>query len=274
MLRVLHRVAVTGASGLVGTWLRRLVPPEVEMMSWTHRSPVEDSSVKADLRYSAAVDAGFAATRPSVVIHSAMALDVESIVDATENVARGASAVGADVVYISTDAVFSGDGRPGGESALPEPVWDYGRWKAKAERIVLRGSTKWTVVRLPLVVSLDPEDRAVERITEGAIRREPTRWYSDEIRQPAMAPDIAQALWRITRLDPAQRSGIWQLPGPEHLSRYEIAQRVVRALKLDPGCIMAVPTPRNAGRPRHINMLGDRAQDQIGWEPSRILGLD
>ena len=174
-------------------------------------------------------------------------------------------------MYISTDAVFSGDGRPSGENAPPDPVWDYGRWKAKAERIVLRGSSEWTVVRLPLVVSLDPKDRAVKRIREGAIRRDPTRWYSDEIRQPAMATDIAQALWRITLLDPAQRSGIWQLPGPEHLSRHEIAQRVVRALNLDPACIMAVPTPRNARRPHHINMLGGRAQGHIGWEPSRIL---
>ncbi len=72
-------------------------------------------------------------------------------------------------------------------------------------------------------------------------------------------------------LGPAQRFGIWQLLGPEHLSRYEIAQRVVRWLKLDPACIMAVPTPCNAGRPRHLNMLGDRAQDHIGWKPSRIL---
>ncbi len=241
------------------------------MISWTHRSPVEGSSLNADLRDKAAVDAGLAATRPSVVIHAAMALDVESIVDATANVVHAASAIGADVVYISTDAVFSGDGRPSGENAQPDPVWDYGRWKATAEDIIVRGSRWWTLVRLPLVVSLDPEDRGVERIREGAVRQEPTRWYSDEIRQPAMAHDIAQALWRITMLGSEQRFGIWQLPGPEHLSRYDIAHRIVRALELDPGCIMAVPTPLNAGRPRHINMVGDRAQDHIGWEPSLIL---
>ena len=174
-------VLVTGASGLVGTWLRRTVPPDTEFVALTHRTSVQSSaSVTADLRDAGPVSAVFSSVRPSLVIHAAMAVDAASIVGATTNVSEAASLVDADLVYVSTDAVFSGDGRPREEGARPDPTWDYGRWKAEAEEVVLRESAGAAVVRLPLVVSLDPEDRVVARIRQGALRGEPTKWFHDE----------------------------------------------------------------------------------------------
>lgn len=265
-------VLVTGASGLVGTWLRRTVPADVELVPLVHHASVPGSaSVTADLRDAQSVSAVFVSVRPSLVIHAAMAVNAASIVAATTNVTEGASLVGADVVYVSTDAVFSGDGRPRDESAEPHPIWDYGRWKAQAEKVVLSGPVRSAVVRLPLVVSLDPEDRAVARIRTGATRRQPTAWFHDEIRQPAMASDIAEGLWQVASLEPDRRSGTWQLPGSESLSRYQIARRVTDALKLDPTSVVSAPAPRDGTRPLHINMRSDRANEEIGWEPARIL---
>jgi dTDP-4-dehydrorhamnose reductase len=265
-------VLLTGASGLVGTWLRRTVPADADLVPSVHRTAVASSAcVTADLRDSRAVSALFTRVRPSLVIHAAMAVDAASIVGATTNVVQGASLVGADVVFVSTDAVFSGDGRPRDERAEPDPVWDYGRWKAQAEEVVLREATGSAVVRVPLVVSLDPEDRAVERIRCGALQHQPTSWFHDEIRQPAMASDIAEGIWRIASLRPDQRSGPWQLPGPESVSRYEIARRVTDALELDPSWVLPVPTPLDAARPRHIDMQCDRAKAEIRWDPARIL---
>jgi len=265
-------VLVTGASGLVGTWLRRTVPADVELVPLVHHASVPGSaSVTADLRDAQAVSAVLASVRPSLVIHAAMAVNATSIVAATTNVTEAASLVGADVVYVSTDAVFSGDGRPRDESAQPDPIWDYGRWKAQAEKVVLSGPVRSAVVRLPLVVSLDPEDRAVARIRRGALQHQPTAWFHDEIRQPAMASEIAEGLWRLASLAPDRRSGTWQLPGSESLSRYQIARRVTDALQLDPNSVVSVPAPRDGTRPRHIDMRSDRAKEEIGWEPARIL---
>lgn len=249
-----------------------MVPDDVKLVSWTHRTAVPSAtSVTGDLRDTHAVAAAFARTSPSLVIHSAMALDAASIVEASRNVIQRASLVGADVVYISTDGVFSGDGRPLDEGARPDPIWEYGRWKAEAEELVLRGPAGSAVVRLPLVVSLDPEYRTIERIRQRALGQTPTHWFHDETRQPAMAADIAQAIWRIALLEPRDRSGTWHLPGPERLSRYDIAQRITRALGLDASLIVSATTPPDAVRPRHIDMLGERARDHVGWRPSRIL---
>jgi dTDP-4-dehydrorhamnose reductase len=225
----------------------------------------------ADLRDRELAIAALARVRPSIVIHAAMALDSTSIVDATRHVVEAATLVGADLVYISTDAVFSGDGRPVDEVARPDPIWPYGLWKALAEEVALSQAPRSAVVRLPLVVSLDPEDGTVRRIRSGADGRAPTRWFQDETRQPAMAADVARAIWKIALLPAARRAGVWHLPGPEQLTRYEISQRVVAALGLDPSSIVGASTPSDLLRPQHINMRAGRAEKEIGWSPERIL---
>lgn len=265
-------VLLTGASGLVGTWLRRTVPTDVELVPLAHRTAVADPAcVIADLRDAPTVAAVFAQVRPAVVVHAAMAVDAASIVGATTNVVDGASRVGAEVVHLSTEAVFAGDGRPVDEDAEPDPAWDYGRWKARAEDVVRRTSERPAIVRLPLVVSLDPEDRAVERIRRGALDGEPSRWFHDEVRQPAMASDVAEGLWRIASLAPDRRAGPWHLAGPERLSRYEIALRVADVLALDRSSVAGVPTPADAARPRRLDLRSDRARREIGWDPARVL---
>ena len=268
----MRRVLLTGATGLLGTWIRRAAPADTSVVPLVHRTQLDaPGSVEADLRDRAAVEAAVAQARPALVIHAAYAHDEASIVDATRHVASAAAAAGADLVHISTDAVFSGDGARRDEVSAPDPIADYGRWKAKAEELVTEGSAPSAVVRLPLIVSLDPEDHVVARIRAGAADGQPTPWFDDEIRQPAAAEELAAALWQITGLGTRQRAGTWHLPGPESLSRYDIARRVVAALGLPHDSITAEPTPPSADRPRHLHLGNDRARRSIGWSPSPIL---
>ena len=264
-------VLLTGASGLLGTWLRRTTPIGVDVVALTHRRSLGAGDVVADLRDPSAVVAAVQRARPSLVIHAGYAHDQASIVRATQNVVDAAQGAGADVVYISTDAVFSGDRSLRREDDPPDPVWDYGRWKVQAEQIVTERDETSAIVRLPLIVSLDPEDHVVERIRLGAARNEPTTWFHDEFRQPATASDLAEALWRIALLGHGDRGGTWHLPGPESLSRYEIARRVAAALGLSVSAIKQERTPPTANRPRHIGLEDARARDCIDWSPSRVL---
>lgn len=265
-------VMVTGASGLLGTWLRRTASGRADVVSVAHRSKLADEPrVVADLRDGDAVRKAVGRVQPSLVIHAAYAQDRPSIVEATVNVSDAAAAIGAEVLYVSTDAVFSGDGTTVSEASIPSPVSDYGTWKREAETAVLARAEHPAVVRISLIVSLDPADAAAEKIASGAARADRTEWYRDEFRQPAMAGDIAEGLWRIADLAPQERQGTWHLPGPERLSRHEMALRYVHALELDPTTIAAVSTPASACRPRDIRMQDDRARDRIGWSPAAML---
>ena len=263
-------VLLTGAAGLLGHWLVRTRPADRQLVALVHRRPVPGlPTVVADLRDPVATAAAVRRIRPSLVLHAAYAKDAASIVAASRHVALAAAEHGAAVLLVSSDAVFPGDGAGRDESAEPEPTWDYGRWKARAEEAVAAADPAATIVRLPLVVSIDPDDHAVARIRSGAAHREPTAWFVDELRQPAGARELAQAIWSIAALDRAERAGTWHLAGAETLSRFEIAQRVVAALGLDAGAI--VPATAPPGRPRRLHLLDDRARRRIGWSPTPIL---
>jgi hypothetical protein len=77
------------------------------------------------------------------------------------------------------------------EASQPDAVWDYGRWKAEAERIAARTSDTATIIRLSLLVSIDPDDHVVREIRICAARGETTKWFTDETRQPAPAHEVA-----------------------------------------------------------------------------------
>jgi dTDP-4-dehydrorhamnose reductase len=265
-------VLLTGATGLLGQWLVRTAPQGTEVSALTHRHSFPGiPQVHADLRDARASMTAVRLANPSLVIHAAYAYDRAAIVDATEHVVTAASEVDADILVISTDAVFCGDGVARDESSEPDPVWDYGRWKAEAERIARRRSAAAAIIRLPLLVSFDPDDHVVREIRAQAAQGETTRWFTDETRQPALASEIAGAVWRIAGLNPAARYGTWHLAGPERLTRYEIALRVVGRLGLEPGVIEAGLTPESVTRPRDIALTDARARAEVGWQPSPVL---
>jgi dTDP-4-dehydrorhamnose reductase len=266
-----RRVVITGASGLLGAWLRRTTPDDTRVTALTHRTSLADdgvATITADLRDADATLAAVIAAEPSVVIHAAYALDEASIVDATANVVAATTAVGAELVFTSTDAVFSGDGRWRAEGDQPDPVADYGRWKVTAEQCVARCASPTATVRLPLLASIDPDDHVVGRIRAEVGAGTPMTWFDDELRQPARADEVALALWRIVALPADERAGTWHLPGPDLLSRHAIAVRVATALGLDPGLIRPEPSHPDANRPRDLRLSDDRARQVIGWEPT------
>lgn len=267
-------ILLTGAAGLLGTWLRRTAPDDVAVTPLCHTRPVDAArSVQADLRDARDTERAFAAAAPDVVVHAAYAHDAPSIVDATRHVVAATESAGAELVFISTDAVFSGDGRTRAEDDTPDPIWDYGRSKVAAEQSTLASSAPTTVVRLPLLVSRDPIDHVTARV-QGSAPGANTTWFHDELRQPAYASEVAQALWRLVGLDPGARAGCWHLPGAELLSRFEIASRTARALGVDPGLVHPQATPAAVTRPQALVLADDRARRAIGWSPTPVFTRD
>ncbi len=263
-------VLLTGASGLLGTWVRASAPEGTSLVAVRHRQTVPGEAVVADLRDRDATATAIATVRPSLVIHAAFARDESSIVDATRHVAEATAALGATLLLVSSEAVFAGDGRPRAETDLPDPVWDYGEWKAAAEQIAMSGCDDTAIVRLPLITSVDPEDHIVRDIRAAGASGKPSAWFTDEIRQPASGEELAAALWAIALLPAHQRSGFWHLPGSERLSRVEIAARSAAAAGLDPAWIVGRSSPADLNRPQDLHLTGDRARHELAWAPCPI----
>lgn len=160
---------------------------------------------------------------PDLVLHAAAFTDVDGAeaepaaawavnVEGT----RRAAALGAPLVYFSTDYVFDGGkGAPYGESDRPNPLSVYGRTKLQGEREVGQG---W-IVRTSWLFA--PWGRNFVRTILAAGReREEVAVVDDQRGSPTYAPHLAEAVVRLVELP----YGVYHLAGGGEASWAELAQ--------------------------------------------------
>jgi dTDP-4-dehydrorhamnose reductase len=226
------KVLVTGGAGLVAGHLLRLAPAGHEVhLTWRSTPPPEGVPAhRVPLDVDTEVETLFDRVRPDLVVHTAYSQQRADIVDASHHVATACAHHHAQLVHLSTDVVFAGDAPPYAEGDPMEPVTDYGRWKAEAERLVTAALPEVCITRTSLVVSLDPPDAGTRWLLGSLDAGERPVLFRDEHRTPIRATDLATTLWALADLDPVARRGVWHLPGPERLSRLELGRRVLRAV--------------------------------------------
>ena len=177
--------------------------------------------------------------QPKIVIHTAALTDLSVcetnpekayFVNAvgTYNIALGARAVGAKVVYVSTSDVFDGTGsEPYAESDIPNPVSVYGHSKYLGE-LALRSLLKeYLIVRVSWMFGGGPtkDSKFVGKILKQQNTPE-IRAVNDKRGSPSWGKDVAKS---IQTLIEQNQSGIHHLGGGV-ATRYEMAQAIVSAV--------------------------------------------
>ena len=245
-------VWITGAGGLIGSYLVRCAPqfaPDSAVIALTRN--------RLELTDTAAVRAAFRLQKPQSIIHCA-ALTASPECEANPGLARMLNVevtallaeLAADIpmFFLSTDLVF--DGRTGNydETAPVNPLSVYAETKSTAELIIL-ANPKHTVIRTSLNGGTSPTgDRGFNEQTRRAWQAGQTlRLFTDEFRSPIAAEVTARAIWELSALN---RLGLYNVAGSERLSRWQIGQLLaVRWPELKPG-IEPVSLKEYVGAPR------------------------
>jgi dTDP-4-dehydrorhamnose reductase len=236
---------ITGATGFLG---RRLVA-EAEALG------VDVDTTRVDVRIADAVAAHVSNRPPEWVIHTAYRQQPEeearrTNVQGSANVASAAGAVGARLVHLSTDVVFSGrKGSPYVEEDAPDPVTDYGRTKADAERGVAEAHPAALLVRTSLIVAGPGREPSKHEL---AALDPANTWFTNEIRSPVRVADLAAAVLELAAGDAA---GPLHVAGADPLSRHELAALVAGR---EVAGALAPPT-----RPLDCTLDSSRAQAMI-----------
>lgn len=252
----------------MGRTLIQTAPASIVHLHATQRNtPVVGATAHTiELSEADAVAALFERLQPTLVIHTAFSMHAgeRDIWQATRQVVAGCQATQAELIYLSTDALFDGEHPPYREEDDPAPVHEYGRWKAKAEWFVREEMPAAAVIRTSLITQLTPLDPRCRWIVNSLREKKPISLFVDELRCPILVEDIATQIWELAALPASERAGIWHLAGVEALSRYAIGLLVAAHKGLDPAGITpaysaSFPTPR----PRDLRMLTTRADKQL-----------
>jgi dTDP-4-dehydrorhamnose reductase len=264
------RILVTGAGGQVGSEVAAHL---------AHHEVMALDRAGCDLADRHSVEQAVAAAAPAAVVNCAAWTDVDGceadpgravLVNAlgVRNLAAACARVGAHLVHVSTDYVFSGekDG-PYDEWDEPSPRSAYGRSKLGGEREVARHAGSWSIARTSWVFGRRGRnfvDTIVGRARDGA----PLRVVDDQRGCPTYAPDLAGALARLA---------VGRLPGIYHVTNagactwHDLAAAAVELAGLDPAVVGTMTTAelgRPAPRPAN-SVLSGAAWAAAGLPPLR-----
>lgn len=229
---------VTGLAGYLGAELaRRAQAAGWRVSGSVHErpAPLGVESQRLDVRDRDAVGAALAAARPDAVVHTAYRRagpDAEAVaVEGARVVAGCAASCGARLVHLSTDLVFGGAlGRPLREDDPPDPVLDYGRWKARAEQLVQEEHPAALLLRTSLIYGeREPSDH--ERLALAAADGADVAFFTDELRNPVEVGDLAGAILELAFQDV---SGPLHAAGADAMDRLELARLMVARRGRDP----------------------------------------
>lgn len=275
-------VALIGASGLLG----RAVATELaqhakdwRVVRTAHRRSAA-GSVPLDIRDHHAVRAFLRREKPQVVVVAAAerrpdvcendpALARALNVDALAAIAAEARALGAWVLSISTDYVFDGTSPPYRPDDAPAPLNAYGQSKLDGEHALLGCDPEACVLRLPLLYGpvVDWSESAVTSLTPAIVASAdlasaPATMDAWATRYPTYTPDVAVVIREMIahRARGATISGITHWSGDEPMTKFEIAERIARALKVD-AKLVPQRTPADATpRPRDCHLDSARLE--------------
>ncbi len=246
------KILITGASGLLGKSLYETASSEYDLYLAYYRNRISPNPVCS---FSGALDICdrdmvfdlFEIAKPNIVIHCASVGSVDWAEDhyldvrhtniyGLGNIIDACNSYKSKLVYISSNAVFSGSHPPYHEKSPLEPVNSYGIIKKDAEILVQGEVNKWLIFRPFMLYGWPyPGGRTnwAEYIFKALSVKENykvIKLVDDTIWQPTYAPDCAKVIWRLLLYE---QKRIYNVASSERSTLYQFGLKVCDVFGLE-----------------------------------------
>ncbi|SFA57969.1 dTDP-4-dehydrorhamnose reductase [Anoxybacillus pushchinoensis] len=265
------KVVVTGAKGQLGTDLVHLLADRGYKVYGYGRDELDITNFEQ-------VKQVISEVNPDVVIHAAAYTKVDLaesepdqafLINAygTRNVVVASEAIGAKLVYVSTDYVFDGTANvPYNEFAPTNPLSVYGKSKLAGEQFVRDLHSKFFIVRTSWVYGKHGNN-FVKTMLKLAQERDELMVVHDQIGCPTYTVDLANCILELIQ---TEKYGIYHVSNSGHCSWYEFAKAIFEEagieVKVNPCTTKDFPRP--APRPAY-SVLDHMALQLNGFREMR-----
>lgn len=274
------KILITGADGQLGSeivWTIKNKNALGELPSEVVNAEIICVDVNdLDITNFESVQAFFVKNKPDVVINCAAITNVDGCENDLEtsfkvnslgpkNLAICAEQVGAKLLHISTDYVFSGTGTvPYSEWEMCNPQSIYGKSKYMGEYYIQQFCKKYFIVRTAWLYGKFGNN-FVKTIIKAAKEKGQLKVVSDQIGNPTNCEDLA---FHILKIITTQNYGIYHCTNEGECSWYDFASEIVKLANIE--CVVSPCStdeyPRPAKRPAFSSLNNLMLKCTIGNE--------
>lgn len=262
------RVLVTGSNGQLG----------YDMLLSLRRHNIECLGVDKedfDLTDLLATTQFIQNYRPDILIHCAAFTNVDSAeseadkcyalnVQATSNIAMLCKQLGSNLVYVSTDYIFSGEETsPYETDDLPGPLSVYGNTKLLGEKMVMEHMKQYFIVRTSWSFGVNGNN-FVKTMLKLGNEREIVDVVCDQVGSPTYTKDLAEIIFEMIN---TTKYGIYHATNEGYCTWAEFASEIFRqaGLKTKINSITSDKFPTVARRPKN-SMLSKKSLDEVHFK--------
>jgi dTDP-4-dehydrorhamnose reductase len=274
----MQKILITGASGFLGWNLCQIARTDWEVHATYNQQPIEILDVnlyQLNLTNFDLVKAAIDRIKPDAIIHTAAASkpnfcqeypdrSYQINVVASQLLAQICADAKIPFVFTSTDLVFDGTKPPYIETDPVSPINIYGEQKVAAEREILTVYPQATICRMPLMFGMAPPTATsfIQPWIRSLASQEKLQLFVDEFRTPVSAKTAAQGLLLMLQ---SPVSGIVNLGGKEHISRYDFGRLLAEVFQFDLSLLSPIYQ-------RDLVMAAPRAAD-VSLDSSKAIEL-
>lgn len=272
---------VLGASGFVGSSLFSYLNKLNKDTVGTYFSNKKKYLINVDMTSESDISETFKEFSPEIVYMPAFIPGVDycekndepNIINKTgvRNVVKYCKQSNSKLVFFSSDYIFDGKSGPYLEEDEPNPINNYGKTKLSCERMV-QELQHYLIIRTTVVYGFDIESKNflmtfTEDLLNGYNRKVPI----DQLGSPTYVEDLSEITVNLVN---ANKSGIYNVVGPDYCSRYIFSLKIARCFELDESLIIPVISSelnQIADRPKKAGLIIDKIRKEINSEP---LGME
>jgi len=281
----LKKILITGGSGLLAINWALFVRRRYQVTLLLHRRKITIPGVDTDvatLNSLKECKSVLEKHRPDVVIHTAGLTNVEECesnanlaklinVDLAKNIAKACNQVGAKLIHISTDHLFSGNQQYSTEESVTNPINNYAKTKLLGEQQVLENCKDVLIVRTNFFAwGTEYRQSFSDFILDKLKHNEQVDLFSDVFFTPILVDELSK---RTHQLIDSNAVGVFNIVSSERISKHKFGIKLANCFNLDATLINKVSInnkPNLVKRPVDMSLSNAKLRRTLNCEVSSL----